>query len=106
MFDQNDNDEMDKKDWDEYLNKDFYWNFSYQHLFDKSEFLDQTKYENFKQWNVFSVKGFENYKQIFYDIANSKKARSLYRKINFYAILSNTVMSLPIIFFVFVFADD
>ena len=98
MHDEFDNDEeMTEKDWVEYYNeKDK--KFTYDHLFNRSESLDQTKYENFKQWNAFSVKGFENYKQIFYDIANSKKARSWYRKITWYSILSIFVRLIPILF--------
>lgn len=76
--------------------------FTYEELFEISNPLDENLYqEKYRNWNKFSVSSTDDFEQIFYDIANSKKARKEYRKANFMIFLYCLIKPLYFLFFLF-----
>ena len=104
MWNTNDNnDEMNEKDIEEFLeDRRTQRELSYEQLCLMSTPISEEQKEKIKKWNVFSVSSSDNYEQIFYDIANSKEARRIYRKSNFISIFFCFFIK-PLLLFYFIF---
>ncbi len=85
LFNRNDiDDDFDPKEIVENNLKEF----SYKELYNISKPLDENLYkDHFYKWNKLSVSSFDNVNQIFYDIANSSKAKRIYIKSTILAII-------------------
>lgn len=77
--------------------------YTYQELYFLSENLDPNLNFKWRRWNLLKVSTFDKLEQIFYDIAYSKEAKKLYRKINLISIAYCFLKILPILYFVFTF---
>ena len=86
------------KDWVKDKDKKF----TYEELFSISEPVDENDIKRIKELNQFNVSTYNNYEQIFYDIANSKKHRKNYRKNNLISIAYCILKTLQIFYSIFV----
>lgn len=60
--------------------EDAYKHYTYQDLAKLSKPLDKQNISKLEKWKQFSVISFDNYEQIFHDIANSKKIKKHIQK--------------------------
>ncbi len=73
----------------------------YELLFKISKTINQKDGEKIKRWNKFNVSSFDDYNQIFYDIANSRKAKKIYLWTNLFLIFNYLMKIFVISLFIF-----